>query len=251
MSATLSSDASNLQGASAEGKATQIESMAALMWGVILAFIFSWPVAICGFLICPFIVISSAVSAKLDKQTVFNAGEENQDGKEQNAAELLVGDTIQNYKTVQSFGNDQVIIEEYQEIILQQMQGEIIGGRIFGFSWGLSQAIQNMSFGVLYYCTARLQAAWPDYEYLNGEDMYIAMFSLLFGAFTAGQASQFGPDMIKAKASAVKIFKIVMQPSLIDVQDENQENKVTLSEGELRGEIEFRNVWFRYPTRLD
>ena len=51
--------------------------------------------------------------------------------------------------------------------------------------------------------------AWPDYEYLEGERMYISMFSLLFGAFTAGQAAQFGPDIAAANKSAIKIYKII------------------------------------------
>jgi hypothetical protein len=34
---------------------------------------------------------------------------------------------------------------------------------------------------------------------LNGEDVFIAIFSMFFGAFGAGQASTFGPDIGKAK----------------------------------------------------
>jgi len=51
--------------------------------------------------------------------------------------------------------------------------------------------------------------------------MYIAMFCLLFGAFTAGQAMQFGPDMVKAKQAALKVYSIIDRPSKIDVSGPN------------------------------
>lgn len=79
--------------------------------------------------------------------------------------------------------------------------------------------------------------------------MYIALFSLMFGAFTAGQASQFGPDMAKAKLAAYKIFKMMLVPSEIDVNGKDEDSKKDQSG--IQGEIEFRDVWFRYPTRRE
>ena len=66
---------------SSEGVAVQVESMFALLWGIILSFIFSWPIALCGLLITPFIIIASAAAAKADNKTYFNAGEDEQKEK--------------------------------------------------------------------------------------------------------------------------------------------------------------------------
>lgn len=35
------------------------------------------------------------------------------------------------------------------------------------------------------------------------------MFAMMFGAFAAGQAQSFGPDMGKAKKSAIKIWSFI------------------------------------------
>jgi ATP-binding cassette, subfamily B (MDR/TAP), member 1 len=53
-------------------------------------------------------------------------------------------------------------------------------------------------------------------------------------------------------AAAEKIFKMINTPSKIDAlaDDEESKNKTETSEN-FRGEIEFKNVWFRYPSRLD
>lgn len=63
-----------------------------------------------------------------------------------------------------------------------------------------------------------------------------------------------GPDLNKAKQAALKIFQIIRRPSEIDVLD-NSGAYTSLGEDvkaeTFKGEIEFQNVWFRYPTRLD
>jgi len=51
----------------------------------------------------------------------------------------------------------------------------------------------------------------------------------------------------KAKKAAVKIFKYIDKPSKINAVDIPME-AVEVPE-KLRGEIEFKNVWFRYPSR--
>ncbi len=45
------------------------------------------------------------------------------------------------------------------------------------------------------------------------------MFAIVFAAFGAGQASAYGPDVNKAKASAMKIFKITDTPTQINAMD--------------------------------
>jgi len=66
-------------------------------------------------------------------------------------------------------------------------------------------------------------------------------------------AAAFGPDMGKAMAAANKIFKILEHPSKINAQEidkDSSKKRITDTEG-IRGEIEFKDVWFRYPTRKE
>ncbi len=70
---------------------------------------------------------------------------------------------------------------------------------------------------------------------------------MLFGAFGAGQANSYGPDVGKAITAAIKIFKIIDTPSEIDaVQIPN--DSLDIPEN-FQGEIQFKDVWFRYPLR--
>ena len=43
---------------------------------------------------------------------------------------------------------------------------------------------------------------------INPEDVFMALFAIMFGASHAGSAAAFGPDMGKALAASKRIFKI-------------------------------------------
>jgi ATP-binding cassette subfamily B (MDR/TAP) protein 1 len=61
-----------------------------------------------------------------------------------------------------------------------------------------------------------------------------------------------GPDVGKAQAAATKIFNIIEQPSDINaVEMDKEEGKKRLNFETVEGKIEFKDVWFRYPTRKD
>jgi ATP-binding cassette, subfamily B (MDR/TAP), member 1 len=249
MSSTLAQDAQTLNGASSEGVAVQIESTAALLWGIGLAAYFSWPICVVGVILSPFIIIASAASAKMDNKQFFNIDDE-EGNSEKKASEILVGDSIQNYKVVQSFGHDELIVEEFDEMSKGQLLDDIAAGKKFGCAWGFSQAVQNMCFGLMYLASAEIQVNFPDIP-SDPEDMFLALFAIMFGAFTAGQASQFGPDIAKAKAAGQKIFSIMELKSEINVSDPEESSKMMINTETFRGEIEFKDVWFRYPTRLN
>ena len=53
-------------------------------------------------------------------------------------------------------------------------------------------------------------------DLLDQDDMFRAIFALLFGAYGAGQAQSFAPDMGAGNAAAGKIFKVINEPSRID-----------------------------------
>lgn len=87
---------------------------------------------------------------------------------------------------------------------------------------------------------------------INPEDVFIALFAIMFGASHAGSAAALGPDMGKALAASKRIFKIQEHPSSIDAcLIDEQSDKVRLDLSKVMGKIEFKNVWFRYPTRKE
>ena len=87
---------------------------------------------------------------------------------------------------------------------------------------------------------------------LDPEDVMVAIMAVLFGASHGGTAAAFGPDMGKAAAAAKRVFKIIDYPSAIDAIAINSDrSKKILDLSSVKGKIEFRDVWFRYPTRKE
>merc|ERR1711990_276419 len=86
---------------------------------------------------------------------------------------------------------------------------------------------------------------------LDAGDVFIALFAIMFGASQAGTAASMGPEMGKAESAAASIFKIMEYPSQINAIEIDKDPKVKriLNTDEIKGKIEFRDVWFRYPTR--
>jgi ATP-binding cassette, subfamily B (MDR/TAP), member 1 len=79
--------------------------------------------------------------------------------------------------------------------------------------------------------------------------MFTAMFTLMFGVFSFVHAMQGVQDKDKVVECARKMYAMITTPSPIDPLAPSQKDKRFISEGSLRGKIEFRNVWFRYPSR--
>ena len=99
----------------------------------------------------------------------------------------------------------------------QTTMKEMKDGRKFGLAWGASQATINVLFATLYLACGEMYYKWNENELFSQENMFISMFCVMFGSFTAGQAIQFGPDIFKAKTAAIKIYNIIDRPSKIDV----------------------------------
>lgn len=201
----------------------------------------------------PVILVSAVLQAKYDpNKPQFNTSEaQDEEREEKNESDdVLVGDCVMNYKTVAGFATDEVILSEFKAFLDEKFKNAARKAKIHGFAFGFSQFGTNFFFAGLFYAAAYLikNHSNPfESNFINPQNIFIAQFTILFGAFSAGQASQFGPDAVKAKAAGVKIFSIMEEPTDINAVDDDENLKP--EEAEFQGQIEFRDVWFRYPTR--
>jgi len=85
---------------------------------------------------------------------------------------------------------------------------------------------------------------------IKATNVFAAIFPIMFGAFQAASAGAAFSDLGKAEAAAEKIYRIIQYPSMINAVAMD-EDKTKKSAANLNGVIEFRNVWFRYPTRKE
>ena len=77
----------------------------------------------------------------------------------------------------------------------------------------------------------------------NPKDTYIGIYVLFTAALGSGVSLSNAPSVGKSRESAKKVFAIIDEKSKVDVRDEKGETEIK------RGEIELRNVDFKYPSR--
>ena len=111
LTGTLASDVQLLSGVSSEGMGAQIEGAVAALAGTVMAFIFSWPLALVTIGLLPVFIICGAIQQKADQENMMNmesaeGSEEMEKSDDSKMSKLLCSDSITNYKTVASFGND-------------------------------------------------------------------------------------------------------------------------------------------------
>ncbi|CDW81593.1 abc transporter family protein [Stylonychia lemnae] len=246
ISASMASDAQIINGVSAEGLASSLEAGFATLSGVVIGFIYNWKISLACLACVPFMILGSIMNAK------FQAGMSSDADSASKEANLLAGDAIINYRTVASFGNEDQILSDYKKLLDGPLQIAVRKSHVIGLVFGFSQFVQYAVFAVLYYVGAVIiQHDYDNMEFDKDkpDEVFIAIFAMMFGAMAAGQAQQFGPDIGKAKAASAKVFGMMDLPSKINAVNQPGSDLIKINPQTFKGEIEFKNVWFRYPTR--
>lgn len=78
-------------------------------------------------------------------------------------------------------------------------------GNFSGFFFGLSQIIMYVIFGLLFWLGAIFVR---DNEGVEVQDMFVAIFSILFAGMTIGNNAHFLPDTASCRIAAANLFHI-------------------------------------------
>jgi len=151
-----------------------------------------------------------------------------------------------------------MIVKQFKDIVMPVAEKSKSKAYLAALAFGFSQFIIYCIFAALFYFGGKIIEANcenmedPTTCKVSPEDVFIALFAIFFGASHVGTALSMGPDIAKAGIAATKVFKIIEQPSQINaIEIDNDSKKKRISVENIKGKIEFRNVWFRYPTRTD
>jgi ATP-binding cassette subfamily B (MDR/TAP) protein 1 len=236
----LSTEVNTLNGASTESIAVMFEGFVGLLTGVALALVFEWRISLVALGITPIMILSGAINAKVKAGNLIDI--ERSDIK----TNSLVSDSVLNYTTVASFANEHVLIDKYRANLLVGVNKEVKKCYISGFLFGFSQFMQFGMYTILFWSGAQFVKNYN----VDGQDLFTAIYIMMFASMGAGQAQQHGPSAGLGILAAAKIYDIIDERSTIDPM-KISEQEIIATKQNIKGEIEFRNVWFRYPTRKD
>jgi ATP-binding cassette subfamily B (MDR/TAP) protein 1 len=110
-------------------------------------------------------------------------------------------------------------------------------------AFGFSQTNVFVVYAVVFYTGA----LFVKDRHITMQNMFDALFSIMFAAFAAGQAAMYIPDVTATYVAARSIFQLIDLPTETTQAGPAEPKQLDLSE--FKGHIEFKDIWFRYPNR--
>ena len=211
-----------------------LQSLSSFVTGMVIAFTASWQLTLVSLAVAPMIVMSGQVQAK------FNQGFASSNDDAYKDAGGFIGETVTNMRTVASFGKEDALFANFEKRLHYPLEQASKKGHISGAIFGLSNLAMFSTYAIVFYVGALFTRDLG----LSFRDMFMSIFGVMFAAFGSGNASQFMPDAGAAQNAAVSIFGILDLKPEVNIDDPSQ--NVTTP---IKGDIEFRNVSFKYPTR--
>lgn len=145
-------------------------------------------------------------------------------------------------RTVYSFSLQERFAQKYEQKLEKACKTGIRRGIIFGLCLGLFICVLFCTYGLSFWWGAKLVGD----QLMTGPDVLISFFSMIFGAMALLGAPPNISAISSACAAAHKIFSIIDR-----VPDIDPDSDEGLKPETIKGDIEFKNIDFFYPTRPD
>ena len=214
-------------------------SLGSLISGLILTFYYDWRLSLVSCCFIPFIIISNLLIAKIRRSgsKLFN--------KNNIEAGAILSESVLNTKTIFSFNFQKEAVDLYMEVLNSETKNFIRDSIIFGLLMGFGFFCSCTNHSALFYFSKKFYLQKTlDYKTMN---ITIQILNLMTRGITNGIRGAF--DIKVAKSSFISIFNLLNVKSKIDHTQKG--NIIKIFPNNIHGKIEFKNVYFKYPTNLN
>uniref|UniRef100_A0A8C7US68 Bile salt export pump n=1 Tax=Oncorhynchus mykiss TaxID=8022 RepID=A0A8C7US68_ONCMY len=232
----LATDASQVQGATGSQIGMIVNSLTNIGVAVIISFYFSWKLSLVILCFLPFLALSGGFQAKMltgfakqDKQAMEDAGR-------------ISGEALNNIRTIAGLGKEQRFVEMYEAHLEAPYQAAKQKANVYGACYGFAQCVVFMANSASY----RFGGYLVRQEGLHFSLVFRVISAIVTSGTALGRASSYTPDYAKAKISAARFFQLLDRVPKIRVYS-NEGDKWP----DFRGNLEFIDCKFTYPTRPD
>uniref|UniRef100_A0A2K5NII8 ATP binding cassette subfamily B member 4 n=1 Tax=Cercocebus atys TaxID=9531 RepID=A0A2K5NII8_CERAT len=212
------------------------QSMATFFTGFIVGFTRGWKLTLVILAISPVLGLSAAIWAKIlssftDKELLAYA-----------KAGAVAEEVLAAIRTVIAFGGQKKELERYNKNLEEAKRIGIKKAITANISIGAAFLLIYASYALAFWYGTTLVLSG---EYSIGQVLTV-FFSVLIGAFSVGQASPSIEAFANARGAAFEIFKIIDNKPSIDSYSKSGHKP-----DNIKGNLEFRNVHFSYPSRKE
>ncbi|KAK9129436.1 hypothetical protein Sjap_009923 [Stephania japonica] len=232
----LAADATVVRSALADRLSTFVQNISLTVSAFVIGFKFCWQLALVVTATFP-ILIASSISEHLFMKLL--GGDYL---KSYSRANSVAHEAITNIRTVAAFGSENLITDQFEIELNHPNKQAVLYGHISGFGFGILQCFTFWSYGLgLWYASLLIK-----HHDSSVEDILKTFLVLIFTANAIAEALSVAPDIVKGSHALGSIFSILERKSAIEANDPS-----LLSLTEMKGNIEFVNVTFKYPSRPD
>ncbi|GJM93456.1 hypothetical protein PR202_ga10014 [Eleusine coracana subsp. coracana] len=151
-------------------------------------------------------------------------------------------DAVSSIRTVASFCAEKRVMIMYDHKCDASKNQGVRTGIVGGLGFGFSYLMLYLTYGLCFYVGAQFVRQGKS----TFGDVFKVFFALMMATIGISQTSAMASDSTKAKDSAISIFALLDRKSEID-----SSNDEGLTLDEVKGNIDFRHVSFKYPSRPD
>jgi len=231
----LSTEAADLAGISGGTLGMILIAVSTLVSAFVVGMAFGWKLALVCSSVIPALIASGFIG-------VWAVGEfEKLNKKYTRASAAYAGEAISAIQTVASLTRESEVLASYERTLTSSSKEGLKSNLKASFVLALARAGVNacMALGFWYGGTLILSREYSLLQFV------VVYSSIITSAYSAGLVFSFTPNISKAKRSAFGLQKLLERKSSID--PESTEGR---KPGKPQGRIDFRNVSFAYPTRL-
>ncbi|KAK3571853.1 hypothetical protein QTP86_020453, partial [Hemibagrus guttatus] len=206
--------------------------------GLIIGFIFGWKLTLVILAVSPLLAGSVAVWSKIlatlttkELTAYAKAGAV--------AEEVLVA-----IRTVIAFNGQNKALQKYETNLADAKKIGVKKAITTNMSLGLTQLFILATYALAFWYGTKLSVDEPE-NYSIGKVLTV-FFSVMIGAFSLGQGAPNLESVAKARGAAYAIYSTIDMPHPID-----SSSKEGYKPDSVKGDIEFKNIHFNYPSRKD
>ncbi|XP_038244655.1 ATP-dependent translocase ABCB1-like isoform X2 [Dermochelys coriacea] len=215
-----------------------VQLFATFLTGIVIGFIYGWKLTLVILSVSPLIAVSIAVGY------IFLASFTTKELTAYARAGAVAEEILTAIKTVVAFNGQMKALAKY-DVNLENarrvgVKKSIITNTTLGFAEFMLFGAYALSF---WYGTKLTVEEKENYDIGR---VLIVFFSVLLGALSLGRGSPSLEGVANARGAAYEVYKVISKHRLID-----SSAKEGYRPDKLKGEIEFKNIHFSYPSRPD
>ncbi|XP_057975011.1 ABC transporter B family member 13-like isoform X2 [Malania oleifera] len=236
LTSILAADATLVRSALADRLSTIVQNAALTVSAFVISFTLCWRIAAVVIASLP-LLIGASVAEQL-----FLKGFGGDYTRAYARATAVAREAITNIRTVAAFGAEDRIAMQFASELNQPNKKAMLRGHISGFGYGVSQLLSFCSYALgLWYASVLIKRKDSDFG-----DIMKSFMVLIVTAFSVAETLALAPDIVKGSQALGSVFGILQRKTAINPNDPTARAVI-----DVRGDIEFKNVSFKYPMRPD